>query len=112
MKTTKPAALLLVALMLAPAAMTSCGGDQDTSADTGNAGDSTTAVTAETEPMDVLEARRLVDDGVETVDFGGASFRIVTCDGKPTITGRKKKRVRLSMTRSSAAIPAWKSGST
>lgn len=84
MKKTRIAAFLLAALTLIPAVMTSCGSDNTTTTET-NAKESSDAVTeAVTEPADALEARKLVDDGVETKDFGGAPFRIVTSDGKTT----------------------------
>jgi hypothetical protein len=80
MKKTRIAAFLLAALTLIPAVMTSCGGDDTTTTDT--KADGTASVTeAVTEPVDALEARKLVDDEVETKDFGGAPFRIVTCNG-------------------------------
>ena len=82
MNKTRIAAFLLAALTLVPAVMTSCGGDDTTTAETKA---STDAVTAEvTEPADALEARKLVDDGVATKDYNGAPFRIVTSDGKST----------------------------
>ena len=81
MKNTRIAAFLLAALTLVPAVMTSCGGDSTTTTDT-QATDSDVVTEAVTEPVDALEARKLVDDGVETKDFGGDSFRIVTSDGQ------------------------------
>ncbi len=81
MKNTRIAAFLLAALTLIPAVMTSCGGDDTTTADT-DAKDTASVTEAVTEPADALEARKLVDDGVETKDFGGDSFRIVTSDGQ------------------------------
>ncbi len=82
MKKTRIAAFLLAALTLIPAVMTSCGGDDTAATDT-KANDDTASVTeAVTEPADALEARKLVDDGVETKDFGGIPFRIVTSDGQ------------------------------
>ena len=82
MKNTRIAAFLLAALTLIPAAMASCGGDAPEATDT-QAPKGTDAVSAEvTEPADPLEARKLVDDGVESKDFGGAPFRIVTSDGQ------------------------------
>ena len=81
MKKIRIAAFLLAALALVPAVMTSCGSDSTTSTDTKDA--ATEAVTeANTEPVDALEARKLVDDGVATTDYKGASFRIVTSDGQ------------------------------
>ncbi len=81
MKKTRIAAFLLAALTLVPAVMTSCGGD-DTAATETKADGSDAVTEAVTEPVDALEARKLVDDGVETKDFGGAAFRIVTSDGQ------------------------------
>lgn len=82
MKNIRIAAVLLAALTLVPAVMTSCGGDETTTTDT-KADTETNAVTeAITEPVDALDARVLVDDGVETVDYNGAPFRIVTSDGQ------------------------------
>ena len=83
MKTTRIAAFLLAALTLVPAVMTSCGGDDQTGTETNNADTASAAVTeAQTDPADPLAARLLVDDGVETVDYDGAPFRIVTSDGQ------------------------------
>ena len=82
MKKTRIAALLLAALTLVPAVTTSCSGDETKPADT-QAVTGTQAITeADTQELDVLDARVLVDDGVETRDFGGAPFRIITCDGQ------------------------------
>lgn len=82
MKNIRIAAVLLAALTLVPAVMTSCGGDETTTTDI-KADTGTNAVTeAITEPVDALDARVLVDDGVETVDYNGAPFRIVTSDGQ------------------------------
>ncbi len=82
MNKTRIAAFLLAALTLVPAVMTSCGGDDPTT-ETGTPGDTTAAVTdTAVEPVDQLDARQLVDDGVETKDWGGAPFRIVTSDGQ------------------------------
>ena len=82
MKKTRIAAFLLAALTLIPAVMTSCGGDAPAN-DTQAVNENTEAVTdAVTEPADPLEARKLVDDGVETKDYNGAPFRIVTSDGQ------------------------------
>ena len=83
MKKTRIAAFLLAALTLVPAVMTSCGGDTPSTTDDTKANDTTAAVTeADTEPVDQLDARLLVEDGVETKDWGGAPFRIVTSDGQ------------------------------
>ena len=81
MKKTRIAAFLLAALTLIPAVMTSCGGDDTTTTDT-KADDTASVTEAVTEPVDALEARKLVDDEVETKDFGGAPFRIVTSDNQ------------------------------
>ena len=82
MKKTRIAALLLAALTLVPAVTTSCSGDETKPADT-QAVTGTQAITeADTQELDVLDARVLVDDGVETRDFGGVPFRIITCDGQ------------------------------
>ena len=83
MKKTRIAAFLLAALTLVPAVMTSCDGDGQTGTETNNADTASAAVTeAQTDPADPLAARLLVDDGVETRDFDGAPYRIVTCDGQ------------------------------
>ncbi len=83
MKNTRIAAFLLAALTLVPAVMTSCGGDTTTTDTTPVDGTQTAAVTeAETEPVDMLDARLTVDDGVETKDYNAAPFRIVTCDNQ------------------------------
>ena len=80
MKKTRLAAMLLALLALVPAAMTACGGDDTQPSETTAA--SAPETEADTAPADVLDARLLVDDGVETKDFGNVPFRIVTCDGQ------------------------------
>jgi hypothetical protein len=83
MNKTRIAAFLLAALTLVPAVMTSCGGDTPSTSDDTKAPEATEAVTeAATEPVDMLEARLSVDDGVETKDYNGAPFRIVTSDNQ------------------------------
>ena len=84
MMKTRIAAFLLAALTLVPAVMTSCGGDTPAADnDQTQPIDATAAVTdAATEPVDMLDARLTVDDGVADKDYNGAAFRIVTCDGQ------------------------------
>lgn len=80
MKHTKATTLLLLASMLS-AAMISCGDStantpaqtEDNPADPGEV----VETTAETEELDALEQRMLVDDGLEDTDFGGRTFRIL-----------------------------------
>lgn len=73
-KNTRILSALLACLTLA--GLASCGDASENSAvDTANT--TTAAVTeAETEPMDSLEARKLVSDDVPELDFGGKDFRI------------------------------------
>ncbi|MBQ8576625.1 MAG: hypothetical protein IJ449_01455 [Clostridia bacterium] len=80
MKNKKTALMFLLAVVLLAAGMTACGGDGDAANDTENAG-TQAETTVETEPLDELEARKLVDDGMGTKDFGGEDFRILTSDG-------------------------------
>ena len=61
--------------------LASCGSDGQTAVDT-TADKETQTIAAETEPLDALEARKLVDDELGEYDFGGYEYRIVTCDGK------------------------------
>ncbi len=83
MKHTQITTLLLLASMLS-AAMISC---SDTSANTpaekedipAESG-AVTETSAETEELDALEQRMLVDDGLEDTDFGGRTFRILGDD--------------------------------
>ena len=75
-------AWLLAALTVIPTAMASCSNSNTTAADTQQNENSEIVTEAVTEPADVLEARKLVDDGVESKDFGGAPYRIITCDGQ------------------------------
>ncbi len=73
-------AWLLTLCTLIPA-VASCGSDGGTAQDTGDTAAVSDTV-AETEPMDALDARKLVDDGLGTVDLGGYEYRIATSDGK------------------------------
>ena len=80
MKTTI-SALLLAALLAV--SLTSCGGgtEQPTGDTAGDVTDAPAADTsAETEELDALEQRLLVDDGLEDTDFSGRIFRILGDD--------------------------------
>ncbi|MBQ8577097.1 MAG: hypothetical protein IJ449_03895 [Clostridia bacterium] len=72
---------LLSALLCCVLAAASCGGDGTGGAETGTVPvGGETDVTAETEEMDALAARMNVDDGLETVDYEGRTFRIIGDD--------------------------------
>ncbi|MBR5870212.1 MAG: hypothetical protein IKZ09_04180 [Clostridia bacterium] len=71
----------LLTLCAAIPVLASCGGD-GTAAVTEAQTDAATEATVETEPLDALEARKLVDDELGEHDFGGYEYRIVTSDGK------------------------------
>ena len=64
-----PAAALLAASLLA------CGSEAAPTAGT-EAVPQSQDTAAETEPVDALELRKTIDDGLGTVDFGGRDFRI------------------------------------
>ena len=68
--------ILLLLAMLLPLA--SCGGGETTTDETTTAAN--TETTAETEPLDPMEARKLVSDNLPDKDFEGRSFRILTYD--------------------------------
>ena len=68
--------ILLLLAMLLPLA--SCGGGETTTDETTTAADTETI--AETEPLDPMEARKLVSDNLPDKDFEGRSFRILTYD--------------------------------
>ena len=77
MKHSLTAAILLTALLTA--SLVSCGGDSaQTPAGTDAATDAES--TPVTEELDTLEARKLVPDDLETVDYGGRTFRIMGDD--------------------------------
>lgn len=69
--------ILLLLAMLLPLA--SCGGTETPAGETAATG-ATAATEAETEPLDPLEARKLVSDNLPDKDFEGRSFRILTYD--------------------------------
>ena len=71
----------LLTLCTAIPVLASCGGD-GTTAVTDAATEAGTESTVETEPMDALDARKLVDDELGEHDLGGYEFRIVTTDNK------------------------------
>ena len=74
MKHTHLSTLILTALLAS--SLVSCGGDTAVTQDSTDA--VTTADTAaETEELDALAQRMLVDDGLEDKDFGGRTFRIL-----------------------------------
>jgi len=68
--------MLLLLAMLLPLA--SCGGGETTTDETTT--DANTETTVETEPLDPMEARKLVSDNLPDKDFEGRSFRILTYD--------------------------------
>ncbi len=76
-KSARVMAALLCSLML----LTSCGDENTTQNDT-QSGEITSAP-AETKPVDALDARMDVDDGLGTKDFGGRTFRIFGDDACP-----------------------------
>ena len=71
----------LLTLCTAIPVLASCGGD-GTTAVTEAQTDAATETTVETEPMDALDARKLVDDELGEHDLGGYEFRIVVSDNK------------------------------
>ncbi len=77
MSKTKIAAFLLAVSTLVLPAMTACGGDtpDKISSDTGDESHSTEALT-DTEPVDMLEARKNVDDELGEYDFKNYEFRV------------------------------------
>ena len=72
----------LLTLCTAIPVLASCGGDGTTAVDTQADTASVTETAAETEPLDALEARKLVDDELGEYDFGGYEYRIVASDNK------------------------------
>ncbi len=80
-QTTRVHLAWLLTLCTAVPVLASCGGDGGTTVDT--QAKTTSAVTeAETEALDALDARKLVDDGLGEVDLGGYAYRIFTTDNK------------------------------
>ena len=75
------AAWLLTLCTVLPLAA-SCGGAGDSGTVTDAQTDAVSETAAETEPLDALEARKLVDDELGEYDFGGYEYRIVTSDNK------------------------------
>ena len=69
--------ILLLLAMLLPLA--SCGGGEKTTTEETTTA-ANTETTAETEPLDPMEARKLVSDNLPDKDFEGRSFRILTYD--------------------------------
>ena len=67
--------LSLPAVALLAASLLACGSEAAPAAGTEAVPQSQDTV-AETEPVDALELRKTVDDGLGTVDFGGRDFRI------------------------------------
>ena len=76
-KNQKQIAALLLLAMLLPLA--SCGGGETTTDETTTPAVNTETA-AETEPLDPMEARKLVSDNLPDKDFEGRSFRILTYD--------------------------------
>lgn len=72
-------ALMLIIILCA--LLAGCGKGGGGAAVTTAAADDTTAA-AETEPVDALEARKLISDDLGDYDFGGRDFRVVVSDGK------------------------------
>ena len=72
----------LLTLCTAIPVLASCGGDGTTAVDTQADTASVTETAAETEPLDALDARKLVDDELGEQDLGGYEYRIVASDNK------------------------------
>ena len=71
----RTATILLLAAMLS-SSLVSCGGDTTAPAVTDTV-DTAAETAVETEALDALAQRQLVDDGLEDTDFGGRTFRIL-----------------------------------
>ena len=72
----------LLTLCAAIPVLASCGGDAGTTTVTDSVDGAATEATVDTEPLDALDARKLVDDELGEYDFGGYEFRIVISDNK------------------------------
>ncbi|MBR5219565.1 MAG: hypothetical protein IKV66_01115 [Clostridia bacterium] len=72
----------LLTLCAALPVLASCGGDATAQApiDTNPIADTVTETAAETEPLDPLEARKLVDDELGEKDLGGYEFRVMVSE--------------------------------
>lgn len=79
MKQNRISASVLASLLVLCAVSCSSGGQTEGQTEAGT-DTVTTAAPAETEPFDALDARRLVDDGLEPADFGGKPFVILGRD--------------------------------
>lgn len=78
MKHNLTAAFLMTALLTS--SLISCGGDTADGTVTGSADTAADTAATVTEELDTLEARKLVPDDLETVDYGGRTFRIMGDD--------------------------------
>jgi hypothetical protein len=74
--------LLLITIISSVVIISSCSDNGDNPTTTGSDNQTDTTTAAETEPLDALEARKLVDDELPQMDFGGADFRIISDDGE------------------------------
>ncbi|MCQ2432003.1 MAG: hypothetical protein MJ175_05290 [Clostridia bacterium] len=72
--------LLLGAMLTATAATTSCGDTAPTDKPANETTPATNSVETEAEPEDSLTQRLKVDDGIETIDYGGKTFTILGDD--------------------------------
>ena len=81
-KSTLRACAWLLTLCTAIPVLASCGGDGTAAVETDAKTDAVTETAVETEPLDALDARKLVDDELGEQDLGGYEFRIVTTDNK------------------------------
>ena len=81
-KSTLRACAWLLTLCTAMPVLASCGGDGTAAVETDAKTDALTETAVETEPLDALDARKLVDDELGEMDLGGYEFRIVTTDNK------------------------------
>ena len=74
------AAAWLLTLCSAIPVLASCGSDSTSAAVTAADSSAVTEITAETEPLDPLEARKLVDDELGEKDLGGYEFRVMVSE--------------------------------
>jgi len=70
----------LLTLCAAIPALASCGGDGGAGTVTETAAQTQTGTAAETEPLDALEARKLVDDELGERDLGGYELRVMVSE--------------------------------
>ena len=102
----------LLTLCTAIPVLASCGGDGTTAVDTQADTASVTETAAETEPLDALEARKLVDDELGEYDFGGYEYRIVASDNKSETIWSNPRRATSSTMPYLNAMPPSRIAST